>query len=167
MKALVIGSGHTVKGDLSRINREDFDLVLGVNAAALAFGPVDVHVSLHPEKYAAEKAAYMVANRPYKNVDAWMSSLWHPGGDSGSSSLFAVKYAIHKRGASEVWLAGVPMEVAPHFNRPADWEAAKKFQKTWIKVLPHIQGKVFSLSGWTAELLNGLDRPNVAGNYPG
>lgn len=163
MRVLVIGSGDTVRDDLAQVDRSDFDLVIGVNAAALEFGPVDVHVSLHPEKYAEVKAAYMVANRPYKGVDAHMQSRWFMDGDSGSSGLFAVKYAIQKRGATYVLLAGVPMDVAPHFNRPEDWEAAKIFQKTWLRVLPQIKGTVFSLSGWTAELLNGLDQPNVAG----
>lgn len=162
MKVLVIGSGYTVERDLAQVDRSAFDKVIGVNAAAAAYGPVDVHVTLHPEKYAEKKAAYLVTNRPYRNANAHLSCLWTRGGNSGSSSLFAVKYALEVLKADYVLLAGVPMEGA-HFNRPSNWDAAKIFRKTWKEQVGQLKGKVYSLSGWTARLLNGPGGPIVAG----
>lgn len=158
MRVLVIGSGHTVKEDLKQLNLSAFDAVIGVNQAAIDFPFVDYHITLHPEKYVDKKAATLISHRPGIGIDAYMNSRWKFGSNSGSSSLFAVKFALEKLEASFVLLAGVPLE-GPHYYLPTQWSGSARFQKTWQAVYPLLRGKVYSLSGWTAKLLNGLDQP--------
>ncbi|MBN49992.1 MAG: hypothetical protein CMN85_10655 [Spongiibacteraceae bacterium] len=155
MKVLVIGSGHNVKAELSQINRHTFDYVIGVNRAAIHFGPVDIHCSLHPRDYAPIRAGYFVSHIKLKGVDEVFPCMWRTGGSSGSSGLYAVKYALQRLDATDITLAGVGIDEAPHFYNPSDWHEAKKFQQTWIEVAPVLRGKVRSLGGWTAQLLNG------------
>jgi hypothetical protein len=68
--------------------------------------------------------------------------------------LFAVKYALEKLKADEIVLAGVGMDAGPHYYNPSAWHDAQKFQRTWEQVADKLRGKVTSLGGWTAELLN-------------
>lgn len=155
MRVLVIGSGVAVRSELAMVNRADFDTVIGVNRAAVEFRPVDIHCSLHPRDFAPIKAAYMVSHADYRGVDEIFDCLWRVGGTSGSSGLYAVKYALERLGADHIVLAGVGMDEGPHFYNPSKWHQATRFQREWVHVLPKIRGKVTSLGGWTAELLNG------------
>lgn len=162
MRVLVIGSDHRVADQLAQLDRAAFDRVIGVNAAAKAFGPVDVHATLHPEMYAADKQAYMVAHErtdACPQVDEVFNYLWHGCNKSGSSGLFAVGYALKVLQAREVVLAGVGMDVAPHFNRERKWRDAEIFRQVWPLSMQHLRGRVTSMGGWTAELLG---RPSPA-----
>lgn len=150
----MIGSGANVERELVMVDRADFDVVLGVNRAAMLYGPVDYHVSLHPEQYAPVKVAPLVAHRKARHVDIVHDCLWRRGGNSGSSGLFAVKFALERLGASCVTLAGVGMDYAPHVYNALDWPQAEMFQRTWREVAPQLRGNVVSLGGWTAELLS-------------
>lgn len=154
LKVLVIGSGANVKNELAIVDRASFDKIIGVNRAAIHFGPVDIHCTLHPKDYGPQKVAWMVSHQMRNGVDEVFECLWNMGGSSGSSGLYAVKYAIEKLESTDITLAGVGMDIGPHYYNPSNWEAAKRFQRTWIDVLPQIKGKVKSLGGWTARLLN-------------
>lgn len=156
MNVLIIGSGGNVEFELETINRADFDKVIAVNRAARLFGPVDYHVSLHPERFAARKQAHFVAPRQdrYRLVDEVFSWKWPEfEGNSGSSGLYAVKYALERLDAHSVVLAGVGMDIAPHVYNSRDWKAAADHRITWTKVAKRIAPKVTSLGGWTKELL--------------
>lgn len=153
MSVLVIGSGHGVEKELAQIDRESFDTIIGVNRAAILYGPVDIHCSLHPEDFARVKAGHFVSHREYPGVDEVFPCLWRKGGNSGSSGLYAVKYALRVLDSQDITLAGVGME-GPHIYNPSDWAAARIFQKTWVEVADELRGKVTSLGGWTARLLN-------------
>lgn len=155
MRVLVIGSAASVAAELATIDRSAFDKVIGVNRAAIEFGPVDIHCSLHPKEYASIKAGYMVSHEKQRGVDEVFPCLWSIGGTSGSSGLYAVKYALERLDATEIILAGVGMDEGPHFYNPSKWHQANRFQKTWIEVAPRLRGTVKSLGGWTARLLNG------------
>lgn len=155
-QALVIGSAATVADELAMIDRSAFDIVIGVNAAAIEYGPVDVHATLHPAEYAPRKAGHMVSHINMIGVDEVMPAHHRKGADcSGSSGLFAVRYALDRRGADRVILAGVNMTTAPHFNRPSEWQGAMRQRNAWRDLCPILSGRVYSLGGWTAELLNG------------
>lgn len=154
MRALVIGSGDRVAAELRKVRREDFDVVIGVNAAAIHHGPVDYHVTLHPAEYGPKKAATLVSHKKSPGVDIVTPYAFRQHGKSGSSGLFGVKYALIDLGADEVVIAGIGMDFAPHFNRPDLWRP-QGFRGAWIEALSHLRGKVTSLGGWTAELLNG------------
>lgn len=159
MRVLVIGAGKAVKEELARVDRADFDKVLSVNRAALLFAPVDVHLSLHPQEWAQRKVAWFVSFCGYRKagkewVDEIFDYQWpeYPA-NSGSSGLYAVKYAMERLGAAEVVLAGVGMDTTPHVYDNRAWKQAERFRHTWEKVAPRLTGRVTSLGGWTAQLL--------------
>lgn len=154
--ALIIGSGKNVSNELQTVDKSTFGIVIGVNRAAIDHGPVDVQCSLHPEHYASKKAAYFVSAIPHKLADEVHSRHWGNSVSSGSSGMFAVHYAIERLGFNEVLLAGIPIEKAPHYYGGGDWADAERFQKVWRQMLPLMRGKVFSLGGWTQQLLNPL-----------
>lgn len=155
IRVLVIASGPNVREHLDRVNRDEFDAVIGVNQAAIDFGPVDYHCTLHPLEYAPKRACtWVVAHRMTMGVKEVFPPAWRHGGSSGSSGLYAVKYALQKLQADEVILAGVEITSEPHYYTAVDWAQAKLFQRTWIEVQDQLKGKVCSLGGWTAELLN-------------
>lgn len=150
---LIIGSGHNVESELALIDRADFDCVIGVNKAAILYGPVDFHVTLHPEIYTKKKAAYLVSWRRMNGVDEVMPFKWEGCQSSGSSGLYAVKFAIELLGAESITLAGIGME-GSHVYNSHEWAQAAQFRQTWTKVLPKLKGRVTSLGGWTKEILN-------------
>lgn len=160
MRCLVIGGGPEVNEHLSRVNRADFDKVLSMNKTAILYQPVDYHVSLHPNKWAKEKVAWFVAHQSCHApdgtdlVDEVFPYQWpeYPS-NSGSSGLYAVKYALERLNADEVVLAGVGIDKAPHVYNNEPWKQATNFQHTWVSVFPRLTGRVTSLGGWTAELL--------------
>lgn len=153
-RALVIGSGDRVRAELAKVNRDDFDVIIGVNQAAIDFGPVDYHVTLHGAEYAPKKVATLVTQRKHRDADIVTPYAFRKGGKSGSSGLFGVKFALVDLECDEVVLAGVGMDFAPHYNRPDLWKP-QGFRQAWIEALPHMKGRVTSLGGWTAEILNG------------
>lgn len=154
MKVLVIGSGHNVKAELAMIDRDGFDKVIGVNRAAELFGPVDIHISLHPDKFAKNKQAHFVSFTQMPGVDEVLDYVWpDTKGKSGSSGLYAVKYAIERLQADLVVLAGVGMDTAPHVYNNCNWKQAEILRTTWAEVRSRLIGKVVSLGGYTAELL--------------
>lgn len=155
MRVLIIGSGPNVKAELATVDRADFDVVIGVNQAAIDFGPVDYHCSLHPHEYAPKRACqWLVSHRMVPGVKEVFTPAWRTGGSSGSSGLYAVKYALEKLCADEVVLAGIGIDEKPHYYSTIDWPQAGYFQRTWLEVQDQLKGKVRSLGGWTAELLN-------------
>lgn len=168
MKVLVIGCGQNVRSELDQIDRADFDKVIGVNRAAELFGPVDIHISLHPAIYAKKKQAYFVSFVPMPGVDEVFDYVWpeaksDDGHRSGSSGLYAVKYALERLDCQQVVLAGVGMDSAPHVYNNCAWKQAEGFRHTWEKVYPRLAGKVVSLGGFTRELLGTYNPPrNVA-----
>lgn len=154
LRVLVIGSGEPVEKELEQVNRDSFDYIIAVNRAAIAHGPIDIHATLHPRDFAPIKAGYMVSHAKHRGVDEVFPCLWRTGGNAGSSGLYAVKYALQRLDATDIVLAGVGMDEAPHFYNPSDWHDAKRFQTTWIEVAPQLRGIVKSLGGWTKQLLN-------------
>lgn len=154
MKVLVIGSGLTVVDDLW-LARQLFtpDLTIGINQAALMHGPVDLHVTLHPEEFAHRKVGRLIAHKRYPGVD----EVFEPHTDrgcpnSGSSGMYATRIARAK-GGTHVVLAGVPITVEPHDFGGAPWRAAQAFRETWRLKKNELVPYVRSMSGWTRELL--------------
>jgi hypothetical protein len=71
---------------------------------------------------------------------------------NGSSALYAVGFAL-LRGAERIVLAGCPIDDTGHYwdaKRPLQYDG---FRGAWLRALPQIKGRVFSMSGWTRELL--------------
>lgn len=92
--------------------------------------------------------AYRLNNAPIRTVIC----------EGGSSGLIGVFVALHER-ATKVVLAGIPMSAEyGHYDQEGDWKEAEHYRKQWLKVLPTLQGKVKSMSGWTQELLGAPTR---------
>lgn len=153
MRVLIIGSGHNVENELAMIDRADFDCVIGVNKGALLYRPVDFHVTLHPEIYGKKKAACLISWRKMQGVDEILDFKWPGCSSSGSSGLYAVKFALEVLGAQSITLAGIGME-GSHVYNSHEWAQASQFRQTWMKVLPELKGRVTSLGGWTKEVLD-------------
>lgn len=153
MRVLIIGSGAKVESELAQINRADFDAVIGVNRAARLYPPVDIHISLHPHTYAERKIAHFVAHMDLPGVDEVFDYQWPGCQTSGSSGLYAVKYALERLHADAVVLCGVGMEVEPHIYTSNDWQGANRYREAWEVVEPILRGRVTSMGGWTAQLL--------------
>lgn len=151
--ALIIGSGPNVAAELSLVSGRKFDYRIGVNQAAHDYGPVDFHVTLHPRLYAKTKAAPLVAPIRQPGVDHVMDWKWVEKHNSGSSGLYAVRWALKVLQCDEIVLAGVGIDVTPHYYGGGEWTEAMRFRATWEAVLSQLRGKVVSLGGWTRDLL--------------
>lgn len=157
MKALICGGAACVWDDL-RAYGPHSGIVLAVNDI-LAVYPhrVDHFASLHCEKlsrWSAEREKrggnmdFVTWTRPEKGGADRLLSGW----SGGSSGMFAVGVALDL-GCTSVVLCGVPMTADPHFFGGAPWDACMIHREAWERRLPDMQGKVFSMSGWTQELL--------------
>lgn len=156
MRTLIIGSGSTLYADLIESERWHYDVRIGINRAAIDFGPVDWHVTMHPREYGPRKVAPMVSFHPFSGVDLAFPWRWSDNvTSSGSSGLYAVKFALQHLQADEVHLAGVPMDSGPHYDGGDPWPAGLRFRRTWEIVAPELRDRVYSFSGWTRELLGG------------
>lgn len=70
----------------------------------------------------------------------------------GSSGLLAVRVA-RKIGATKIVLAGIPMaRDCGHVRRKIPWDAAKLYQKDWVREQDLLRVDVRSMSGLTAAL---------------
>lgn len=168
MRAVIIGGADCVWSDLEKAEALcDFDILIAVNDAGAEYpGIVDYWVTLHPEHLprwvnkrrengftdayctVAHASNSMIGRRNAYPVDDLVPYTW-----PGSSGLFAVEVAIKRIGADRVVLCGVPMTAVPHFFDHAPWNAVAGFWEAWPAALPHIKGKVRSMSGRTMELL--------------
>lgn len=160
MKALVVGSADCVWDDLAAVSPWD-GVVIAVNRAAIHYpGRVDHWATLHPENFAAWKAerAALGGNtdmRTWARLHASMygaTDRFH-GWGGGTSGLYAASVAILGLRADEVILCGVPIEDRPHFDHDDPWPQARTYRGAWQGRELEMRGKVFSMSGWTRELL--------------
>jgi hypothetical protein len=111
--------------------------------------------TLHPENAAALRVdgTRLVSTREERGVDeVWKDKDFQ----YGSSGLYAVGLAFFM-GAQSVKLAGVPMDLSPHFyGDEGSWRAdAMGHRKAWVKARDLLYGRVRSMSGWTRDFLNG------------
>ena len=54
--------------------------------------------------------------------------------------------------------AGVPLtREAEHYDKPGLWRDAGNYRKGWVEHATTMNGRVRSMSGWTAELLGQPD----------
>lgn len=82
---------------------------------------------------------------------------------AGSSGLFAVKIALTELECDRAILCGIPMTDMPHFfaspddhpleGKPDGWQSATSYWEGWKEAKHHLDGRCFSMSGWTSEFL--------------
>lgn len=138
------------------------DMIVACNHAARDWsGRLDHWVTMHPELFPLWLHARRRLNSPdpgqlwaarhrpvpdgldVKPVESW----------GGSSGLLCVTVAL-QLGAQRIVLAGVPMrKTARHYDNDQHWQEARGYWPAWERLEPRLQGKVKSMSGWTADLL--------------
>lgn len=157
MNALVIGGASCLWDDLAAVGTWDGMVVACNDAGAVYPHRIDHFATLHPEKLDGWRAE---RERRGGNLDFTTWSRRNPelvdrileGWSSGSSGMLAVGVALAV-GAERVVLCGVPMQATPHFFDPAPWEGVQHHAGAWEARVDELRGRVFSLSGWTRELL--------------
>jgi len=166
---LALGSATCLFRDLDdALDLTEFDVVVAANEAGVAYsGRLDAWVTLHPIEMSArvdrrESRRYT----PCVDIVSHLTNETHPGitrqveykfkgqRRSGSSGLFAVKYALVELGCSHVICAGIPISAELGRIDGRDlWGNAPVFRGGWLDALPHIKNQVRSMSGWTSRLL--------------
>lgn len=160
-----------------------FDAIYCVKQAGIYYPHLDVWVTLHPEAmddYEAQRNnfglpdGYEIVAPPSNELGSHgskgritrrVSYLW-PGSDSSasaSSGIYGAKVALHD-GFDKVILAGVPMSPeAGHFKPESKTVSGQVRGKVWTghgafvvgfnEAVPHLIGKVKSMSGHTQQVL--------------
>lgn len=160
--ALVVGGASCVWDDLAAVGRTP-DLVVCVNDSGTVYpNAFAAWVSLHPVKFPMWERArrakglpggYLKWSQPSdhnaRRVDRTLGGWKH-----GSSSFLAVGVAF-EMGATEVVLCGVPMQAeGAHFFSPdKPWDQVDRYTAAWVEAAHKLRGRVYSMSGWTRELL--------------
>jgi hypothetical protein len=161
LTALVLGGADTLAQDRAQaLELFQPDLIIACNHAARDEpGRVDHWVSMHPDLFPKWIGARRAAGRPEAG------RYWHPRHRpcpvpataienwGGSSGLLCVAVA-YELGVGRIVLAGVPMlKTARHYDDDRHWLEARQYWPAWERWAPRMQGRVRSLSGWTADLL--------------
>lgn len=162
LTALVLGGAACLHADLARVGQ--VDVRVAVNDAGYTFADLNAVATVHHEKVPGWRARRAAAGFP---DTVWISfdgmehgiELWRPADLDrwvwGSSGLYAVGVALHVFGADLVILAGCPMDATPNLYRDeVGWAQYQRFRIRWEKLAPYLRGRVYSMGGWTAELLN-------------
>jgi len=156
---LILGYAACLFDDLAALGPLNCD-VMAVNRAGLVVSALDHWVSLHPDQlagFAAARAAAGLAG----GFTSWAPDPG-PGIDRvttdverfGTSSLYAVRIALHKLGYRRVILAGVPLDDAqPYADGSPIPRHLGGHRIAWHHAVPEMEGRVRSLSGWTRSLL--------------
>lgn len=94
-------------------------------------------------------------------VDRRCSYRWPGMNSSASSGIFGAKVALED--CDKVILAGIPMNKGKHFTRGKPWGDLNSFADGLRHAMPHLSGRVKSMSGKTQELLGAPDAEWLAG----
>lgn len=168
LRALVLGGATSLFDDEAAARAMGFepDILVATNHAGRdREGPVDHWCSFHVELLPMWIAARRAAGRPdagqlwgcHKRAAPEGLELRYAANWGGSSGLLAVTVAL-ELGATHVVLAGVPLtREGEHYDKPGLWRDAGNYRGRWIHRATDMDGRVRSMSGWTAELLGKPD----------
>lgn len=150
MNALVLGGAACLWDDLRALGPFR-GVVIATNEAGVYYPHRVGHwATLH-----GEKLSRWMSERGYRggNMDfhAWPAPF--PGWDKGSTGLHAVAVALLGLDCENVTLCGVPMNDDPYFFGRDSWQKAHVHWPEWEALLPEMEGRVFSMSGRTRDLL--------------
>jgi hypothetical protein len=161
--AVVLGGADCLWDDLRALDGPP-EIVVAVNNAGIVYpGRLDHWATMH-----AEEMPWREAKRRAKGYPGGYIRWTHPtavgwddhtetcdrfldGWSDGSSGWFGVGVALEV--ADRAILCGIPMDERPHFDRVAGWDVADAYFREWEKRLDRVQGRVFSMSGRTRDLL--------------
>jgi hypothetical protein len=171
--ALVIGCSANVWEEVREAQSLcEFDAVYCVKLAGVHWPkPFRTWATLHPEYMDDYEAQRRVLGFPngYEivapltgevgphckkgNIARRISYRWPGMNASASSGIYGAKIALED-GFDKIVLAGVPLVVdGGHFVRGRPWLQRDSFLKGFENSLPHLAGKVKSMSGLTREKL--------------
>lgn len=171
----IIGGATSVWHDLDEARKQfgECDVVAVNDVGEEYSGPLKAWVSIHGEQFPKwtrkraangyDKAELLVTgssamqNQPNLSEMGVQAELvlWPEQTLSGSSGLFAVKVTLTRLSYQRVILCGVPMcPTYKHYFDKQEWDDAPAYWPGWRSVYEqHLKGRVFSMSGWTRNLL--------------
>ena len=156
MRALVLGSGATIWDDLRAYGPPD-GLVIAVNDMIWAYPHrIDHAVTLHPENLPVwmerrERRGHEMGFPVWSNKPGALVTRDVRSWGKGSSGMLGVTVAVKL--ADEVVLCGIPMDPRPHFHNDRTWTGSVVHGRAWTENVERMRGRVWSMSGWTRELL--------------
>jgi hypothetical protein len=184
--ALVVGSADCMWEDVKAARALcAFDAVYCVKRVGIHWPEAfQVWATLHPEymdDYEAHRAklgypgGYEIVAPPSGEVGAHghkgkiarrVSYKWPGMNASAASGIYGAKVALDD--GYRVVLAGIPMTKTPHFivherHKSGAWSEVGQFLIGFNEALPHMWGKVKSMSGLTREKLGAPDTAWLAG----
>ena len=159
---IIMGSARCLYDDLSHLPYQGD--VMAVNWAGLLYPMNKRHwVSLHPEEIphylGLDKTNRLQKDHIFTHSTRDAEVVWDfddPEIGNGTSSLFATLVAL-ALGYTPVVLAGVPLDGTGNLYHPPDylinsWADGSSHDK-WLEYRPLFVNRVFSLSGFTREIL--------------
>lgn len=167
-RALVFGRAKSVWDEIA-IARHNlkFDYTFGVGSTAVEFrealtGIVSFHSELfqrwseiRQQRGYPEPEYYWTNRKPRIRIGTplnWKGRIKEVDCAGGSSGLIGVMVALNAYRADEVVLAGIPLvPEAGQYDTGKDWREALTHRDSWTARKKILEGRVFSLSGWTRE----------------
>lgn len=155
MRVIVAGCGAGILEDLAKVPDRSGYAVFAVSRMMVDFpGHVSMGATVHHEM----AATYRRGAKPHLRI---ASTRFDHGVNlvydeipyrNGSSGLYAVGLAL-LMGASRVICCGVPLDAGPHYYPEPNHFDVEAYRDPWRKISDVLRGRVFSMSGWTRELL--------------
>jgi len=164
---LVVGSGPEVRHEIA-LYKKECDIMAINDIGAYFYDPIQHWVSMHMQyietlkpvrKWKGYNQDYTTHTvEPFGQLGGDADMIWKMDRLGGSSSLLGVLIAL-ALGYTEVVLAGIPMDNSGHaFMVSRDYLPlglnTEGIRQNWEYAKEHyFEGRVHSLSGWTAKLL--------------
>lgn len=151
------GDPLTLPGDIASLPFPvDAADLAAVNEASIRYlGRIRYLITHHPENLIHGRAwkthrAALGANEDYETISHFqiggaVDTLYPPPVVSGTSVLFASLVGISK-GYQKIYICGAPMTD----------DRYREYRYGWEIKADELRGRVFSMSGWTKEFLEGL-----------
>ena len=173
---LVLGGADTLPDDVKNVDFPYHGVVVCNMAGLWWSGEIDAWVSLHPSKFfdwmaerrkrewpdpkklvamhSAKGHSYITKVQCKYGVFFDFDSYVFKNARTGSSGLFALKYALCALKYDYAVLCGIPMVYGPHWDRLEKFNP-RNFLQAWREIPLAVQHNSFSMSGWTRAYLGG------------
>lgn len=153
MNVLVAGSAKCVWDDIRSLGGMELNAIVAVNRMVKDYPLKPTYgVSVHHEQANdfRRDGVPMVCPKLSAGVDIAYDQAPFC---KGTSAFYGVGFAL-LIGASKVIVAGAPIDDSPHYYEgPGIGPDIAVYRDPWRQSLEMLRGRVFSLSGWTRELL--------------
>lgn len=174
MNALVLGSADCLYDDIADVERLTGGRWDGLVVAANQAGVLWPHRLDHWVTFHPQNMARWIGERADMGRNVDMTTWAHYGVQTdrtldhweGSSGMFAARVALHL-GCERIILCGIPLDSRPHAVEhetwgSGDWKEANVYQKQLRESAHRYEGRVRSMSGFTAALFGSPTREWLA-----